>query len=126
LAGFSPMPVAPASTFDRHRAYARPDTTMTRVNARRLHLNITQEDLAQRAGVGIRTVNRLMRGATGDLQSYRAIAGVLDADMGDLWPEHFSAPTRQTKGSRNGSNGNGNGNGQRKGATARRRRPRNH
>lgn len=57
------------------------------VRAARLALNLTREDLASRAGVTVRTVERTEGGhSVPHRVTQRALAAALDQDPGDLWP----------------------------------------
>jgi transcriptional regulator with XRE-family HTH domain len=56
----------------------------------------TQEQLAEKAGLSVRTVQRLERGENASLESIQVLATLFDVDTGDLLAKqnrtHFSAP----------------------------------
>lgn len=62
------------------------------VRRARLAQNLTREGLAWKAGVTVRTVERIEAGRVmPHLVTRRAIAVVLDFDPSDLWPEKEAA-----------------------------------
>jgi transcriptional regulator with XRE-family HTH domain len=70
-----------------------PGSTTSRANARRIALGLTLQQLADRAGLAIRTITRCLREDTScDVRTYRRVATALDVDPLDLWPHLASHP----------------------------------
>ena len=53
----------------------------------RLQRNWSQEQLAEFSGLSTRTIQRIERGKSANLESYRSIAAVFEIDVEDLKPE---------------------------------------
>jgi transcriptional regulator with XRE-family HTH domain len=62
----------------------RADWAVPRLYARRLDRSLTQQELADRAGVSLVTVSRLERGYTARPQTIRKLAEVLGVEPNDL------------------------------------------
>jgi transcriptional regulator with XRE-family HTH domain len=60
------------------------------LNALRLQRGWSQEQLAELAGLGVRTIQRAERGQNPSAESLKAIAAVLDVDFGALREAHMT------------------------------------
>ena len=73
-----------------------------RIEKYRLLKNVTQDALAEDAGIGVRTLRRLESGESGTIDTLLRILNALDVPVGleDLIPDHSVRPierARQTK-----------------------------
>jgi transcriptional regulator with XRE-family HTH domain len=59
----------------------------------RLQRGWSQEQLAELAGLSVRTIQRVERGNSPSAESLKAIAAVLDVDFGELREAHMVPPT---------------------------------
>jgi transcriptional regulator with XRE-family HTH domain len=73
----------------RRRAHSSSSTTapLTRANCLRLARGLTYEQLAQRAGLAVRTVTRVLQDESPWLVARLRVAQALDGDAAELWPD---------------------------------------
>ena len=71
------------------------DTSPLMIQKLRLQRGWSQEQLAELAGLSVRTVQRIERGRNPSAESLKAIAAVLDVDFGDLREAHMTATADQ-------------------------------
>ena len=77
---------------DRRRG-ARPITPgATRVQCLRVARGMTREALAERCGFTVRTIARVLRGASCEVRVLIRVADVLGGDPLELWPELATSP----------------------------------
>jgi len=69
------------------------DASLLLIQKLRLRRDWSQEQLAELAGLSVRTIQRVERGRNPSAESLKAIAAVLDVDFGALGEAHMTTVT---------------------------------